>query len=93
MNNPFEIIGYSIDYYIRGKYIGSIKNDKPDRDVMGYHGRKTFKLLSDIILKKKKYKIGTEVTTECIVLCGKYIGTQEEKINAMINSIIGYEKV
>ena len=54
MNNPFEIIGYSIDYYIRGKYIGSIKNDKPDRDVMGYHGRKTFKLLSDIILKKKK---------------------------------------
>jgi len=93
MNNPFEIVGYRIDYYIRGKYIGSERTDKPDRDVMGYQGRTTFNLPADIILKKKKYKMGTEVTTECMILCGKYIGTQEDKINAMLNSRIPYAKI
>ena len=34
------------------------------------------------MLKKRMYKKGTEFITECIPLCGKYLGTQEEKINA-----------
>ena len=34
MKNQFEINGYSIDYYLRGKYVGSIKVNSPDRDVM-----------------------------------------------------------
>ena len=93
MKNPFEIIGYFVDYRIRGKYIGSISIDKPDRDIMGYQGRKTYPLENDIILKKKKYKKGTIVTTECYPTCGKYIGTQEEKINVMLNSRIPYAKI
>jgi len=28
-----------------------------------------------------------------MILCGKYIGTQEDKINAMLNSRIPYAKI
>jgi len=37
--------------------------------------------------------MGTEVTNECMILCGKYIGSQEDKINAMLNSRIPYAKI
>ena len=93
MKKPFEIIGYFVDYRSRGKYIGSINIDKPDREIMGYQGRKTYPLENDTIIKKRKYKKGTIVTTECYPMCGKFIGTQEEKITAMLNSRIGYEKI
>ena len=59
---------------------------------MGYYGKKTHTLENDLILKNKKYKKGTVVTTECFPLCGKFIGTREEKLNAMYNSRIGYGK-
>ena len=93
MSNTFEIIGYNIDYYLRGKYVGTMKRMTPDRETMGYTGRKTTIADKDIMLKKRMYKKGTEFTTECIPLCGKYLGTQEEKINAMLNSRVGYEKI
>ena len=90
MKNQFEINGYSIDYYLRGKYVGSIKLNSPDRDVMGYMGRMAHIADSDIYIKNRKYKKGTQFVTECVTLCGKFIGTKKEKINAMLNSRVGY---
>jgi hypothetical protein len=90
MANIYEILGYNIDYYFRGKLIGSIKTDKPDRKVLGYTGRKNIILPNDIILKNKKYKKGIIVTTECSPICGKYIGTQEDKISAMLKTRLPY---
>jgi hypothetical protein len=68
----FNIIGYAKDYYVGDKLIGSIVLDKPDREVYGYPGKKTETLKEDIVFKNKKLiKKGTQVTTECIVLCGQ----------------------
>tara|TARA_R100000805_G_C3599957_1_gene100698 strand:- start:116 stop:391 length:276 start_codon:yes stop_codon:yes gene_type:complete len=90
MGNTFEILGYTIDYYFRGKLIGRIRTDKPDREVLGYTGRKNVVLEKDTILKNKKYKKGIIVTTECLPICGKYIGTHEDKITAMLNTRLPY---
>mgnify|MGYP001276282270 FL=1 len=88
----FEIFGYSVDYRLNGRYIGSVTIEKPDRDKMGYYGKKIETLTKDLVLKNKKYKKGTIVTTECYPLCGKYIGTRKEKLSAIYNSRIGYER-
>lgn len=74
----FEKLGYSIEYYSSGKYIGSLvlaieSTERP----LGYAGRAYFKLNDDIMLKKGnktvKVKKGTEVYTEMIQLCGKML--------------------
>lgn len=87
----FDIFGYSVDYRLNGRYIGSVTIEKPDRDKMGYYGKKIETLTKDLVLKNKKYKKGTVVTTECYPLCGKFKGTHKEKLTAMQNSRIGYE--
>lgn len=66
----FEHIGYSMDFYFDGKYVGSRNCDK-DREVYGYEGRKRIVIDEEIILRKKKYKAGTEFVTELYPLCGK----------------------
>ena len=67
----FEEIGYSKDIYsLDKKYLGSIVSKK-DRDVFGFLGRKKEFLENDIILRKKKYKKGTEFLTELFPLSGK----------------------
>ena len=67
----FDIFGYSRDYYLNGKYIGNIILEDKDRETLGYLGQKTEILKTDLLLKKKLYKAGTEVTTELIMLCGR----------------------
>ena len=70
----FENIGYSMDYYVLGKYFGSIRVEKADREVYGYLGRKLSVTDADIVLSnKKKIKAGTEVKTELFPLCGRMI--------------------
>jgi len=90
MKNPFKIEGYLIDYYLSGKYIGSKKLKEADRKVLGYVGRKQVTLSVDTIFKNKKYKAGTQLTTECIPICGKFNGSQDQKITAMMNSRVSY---
>jgi len=84
--NNFEIVGYNIDVYYNGKYFGYMKTSEPDREKMGYYGRKKTILSEDFIFKKKKLKAGTEVITECIPICGKLKGTFKEKINKLEQS-------
>ena len=80
----FEIFGYHIDYRAGGKYQGSVRIDSPDRDLMGYSGRTTYPLTSDVKTTKTVLKMGTTVTTECIPLCGKIIGdTLLDRINVL----------
>ena len=82
----FEIIGYDFEIYFRGKYYGSIRMQKPDREVMGYSGRRELVLLDDWKYKRKRLKAGTVVVTECVPLCGKSLGSFKEKINVLENS-------
>lgn len=71
-NNTFEIVEYSKDYYHNGKYVGSIKVKQPDREVMGYKGRKVEVLTDNIQFgKTKKLKKGLEVITELQSICGR----------------------
>lgn len=93
MNNTFKIHGYLTDFYIRGKFIGSIKQDTPDREIFGYSGRVTENTPIDILLDNgKKIKKGTEVVTECQMICGKVVGTQQEKLETIKNSRLFYNK-
>lgn len=70
----FEHIGYSVDYFIENKFVGSIKIQEPDREVYGYQGRRTETLQNNItLINKKVLKKGVEVKTELVPLCGKFI--------------------
>lgn len=67
----FEHIGYFREYWVEGKYIGSINCEK-DREHIGYEGRKIETLTEDLILSnKRKIKAGTEVKTLLYPLCGR----------------------
>lgn len=41
MNIEFETVGYFKDYFVAGKYTGSVSYVEQDREVFGYNGRKT----------------------------------------------------
>lgn len=73
-NVRFEHIGYHIDYYVSGQFIGSCRFEgEPDR-IGGYEGRRVETLEEDVItLNGRLIKKGTEATTELIPLCGKLI--------------------
>lgn len=86
----FEIIGYDLEIYFGGKYYGSIRMQDPDREVMGYSGRRELVLAEDWQYKKKKLKAGTVVMTECVPLCGKLLGSFKDKINVLENSQVYY---
>ncbi len=82
MDTVFEIIGYHVDHYNgRGKYIGSQLIDSPDRQTMGYKGRKYHDATERIVFGKKFIKKGDKYYTECVPLCGKMTAkTLEEKV-------------
>lgn len=67
----FSHHGFFKDYYVNGKFIGSVECEK-DRDILGYYGRKTEVVNESINLSnKKKIKTGSEVVTELNFICGK----------------------
>lgn len=75
MRKPiFEILGYSLDFYIGTKFIGSMRIAVPDRKESGYAGRKRFTTLEDVVLDNRKViKAGTYITTEMNQINGKVI--------------------
>jgi hypothetical protein len=81
----FEIHGYIKEYYIGSKLIGKIQLQKPDREKHGYTGRRLETLEQDTKFKQI-YKKGTKVYTELSPICGRLLGTWEEKINILANS-------
>jgi len=86
----FEFLGYSEEYYLNNKYIGSVKIDQNTRPT-GYAGREYKIADQDIFLKNgmgkiKKIRKGAEYYTEIIILCGKMIGSQDDKIKRLASS-------
>ena len=96
----FKIFGYYLDIYYRGKYVGNIRLDKPDREVMGYSGRITEILTEDLLLIQKNgtpikllIPAGMEITSMCYPLCGRLEGNRFDQINTIYNSKLGYGQV
>jgi|TARA_R110000787_G_scaffold40596_10_gene100758 hypothetical protein len=87
----YEIQSYSVDYYVDRKFYGSVKLSKPDREIMGYSGRQT-KIQETNLKLKKLIKAGTTVTTECVPICGKLLGSQREKFAILQKSRSFYNK-
>jgi hypothetical protein len=85
----YEIKNYIKEFYINGKLIGKIILEKPDREKLGYSGKR-LEILSEDIKFKKLYKKGTEVYTETSPICGKVLGTQKEKFQILANSRIKF---
>jgi len=74
MATKFKTVGYSVDYLVDGKYKGSVRLESADRDIFGYHGRKTEALTEAVVFKNgKKIKAGQVVTTELFPLNGRLI--------------------
>ncbi len=69
----FDNIGYFKEYYQDNKFVGCITNVEKDRDTIGYYGKKTEILESDIFVGEKKLKKGSEVQTMLYTLCGNKI--------------------
>tara|TARA_R100000750_G_C2325840_1_gene88134 strand:- start:332 stop:601 length:270 start_codon:yes stop_codon:yes gene_type:complete len=68
----YETFGYFLEYMVNGKYMGSINIEKPDREKIGYCGRKYNVAINDIVFSnKKKIKKGTEYYTHLYPLCGR----------------------
>lgn len=89
INIMYEIKNYIKEFYINGKLIGKIILEKPDREKLGYSGKR-LEILSEDIKFKKLYKKGTEVYTETSPICGKVLGTQKEKFQILANSRIKF---
>lgn len=67
----FKHLGYIREYYINGKFIGSVNTEK-DREECGYFGKQIEILKQDLTLgKNKKIKAGTEVMTMLIEMSGR----------------------
>lgn len=82
MNTEFETVGYFKDYFVAGKYTGSVSYVEKDREIFGYSGRKTETISTDIVFKNgKKIKAGTVVITELFPINGRI------KDDALIKSI------
>jgi hypothetical protein len=71
----FELVGYHVDYYQDGKFMGSVRIEKKDRPTCGYQSRILETANQNITIKKNKtIRKGTEFYTELIPLCGKVVG-------------------
>lgn len=68
----YKNLGYFLEYMIDGKYIGSINIDQPDREEIGYYGRKDEVATQDIVFSnKKRIKKGERFYTRMYPLCGQ----------------------
>lgn len=81
----FEIKGYTKEYFVKKKLIGSIKLTQPDRTEYGYSGKIIEVLNDDVILSNNKtIKKGTEVMTEVMPICGRarieFFGSKKQQI-------------
>lgn len=90
MTQVFEHLGYSIEYYVDGKYIGSRKTDT-NPIIFGYSSRQHFIADSTFTLtnamgKVKTIKKGSRYYTEAIQLCGKMLGDHRSKVELFRNS-------
>jgi len=72
MKTIFKDLGYFLEYFIDGKFIGTKMIDQPDREIIGYYGKTESTATDDIKLQSKKIiKKGTKYYTRLYPLCGE----------------------
>jgi len=72
MKTIFKDLGYFIEYFIDGKFIGTRMINQPDREIIGYYGKIESTATVDIKLQSKKIiKKGTKYYTRLYPLCGQ----------------------
>lgn len=72
LNDMFKLLGYYKEYYVDGRFIGTVNNVEKDRDVLGYFGQREEIVNKTIILSnKKRIKAGTVVNTQLHQLNGR----------------------
>lgn len=86
----YEIKNYTKEYFINHKLIGTIILEKPDREKLGYPGKRLEVLTENIKFKNKIYRAGTEVYTETSPICGKLKGSLKKKFQILANSRIKF---
>ena len=74
----FENLGYFLEFWVDGKFIGTKNTTEKDREIFGYDGRTTHQAQADIIVEKRKIKKGVEYMTIMYPLCGKAIKNQQK---------------
>jgi len=73
MENTFQDLGFFKEYYVNGRFFGTIKCEK-DREVVGYNGRTEEVLKEKVVLDNgKKLIIGIKVQTVLYPLNGKFL--------------------
>jgi hypothetical protein len=60
----YLLVGFSIDYYIGNRYIGSVPVEQPDRALFGFRGRQTVYAPQLINFNNTFITQGTKVITE-----------------------------
>ena len=88
MKTEFRTIGYFEDFYQNGKFIGTRLCDQQPNRQFGYRGRKKLHSHKPIELQRNKIIKPGYYITSYNRLCGSYIGTQKQKINAIISQNI-----
>jgi len=72
MENTFQDLGFFKEYFVNGRFFGTIKCEK-DREIVGYLGREEEVLKETVILDNKKRLIaGIRVATIIYPMCGKF---------------------
>ena len=68
-----ETFGWFLEYYLANKFIGTRVIEAPDREIIGYYGRKDEVATEDIQLKEKRrvIKKGTHYYTRLYPLTGR----------------------
>lgn len=76
----FRVFAYSIEFYEGKKFLGSLIIDEPDREEMGYMGRKMMTYKGKLKKGYKEVEVDGTYLTECLPLCGRIKGTKSVEI-------------
>lgn len=78
--SQFNIFGYAVDFYQNKKLVGSLILDQPDREEIGYAGRKIMSYKGQLKKGHKVVEVDGEFMTECFPLCGRIMDSKLEEI-------------
>ena len=87
MQTHFEHLGFTRDFYVGDRYIGTIPCQYDTNSPLGYASRQDLVAESDMRIGKRKIQRGTPYWTITNQLCGKYIGPAIREIQSDHNSL------
>jgi len=87
MKTHFEHLGFTRDYYVGDKYIGTIPCEYDADSLLGYASRQDLIAETDMRIGKRNIRRGTSYWTIVNETCGKYIGSVIREIQLDQNSL------